>query len=334
MIWLQKHTPGIVIVTILALFAAWLGSLFPLVGGPVFGILIGILLNNTAGKPLYTVKGVLFCSKKVLQWAIIALGGGLSLSQVWQTGRESFVVMILSLSAALIAAYVFGRLLRIPGRMQTLIGVGTSICGGSAIAAVSPIIEADEADIAYSVSTIFLFNLAAVILFPWLGHAFGLSDQAFGLWAGTAINDTSSVVAAGYIYSSAAGDYATIVKLSRATMIIPIAFLFALLVGLRKKRESADSNVQFRLSSIFPWFILWFLVASLLNSFGLFSQGMIHFASGAAKFMIIMALTAIGLSADFRKMIKSGVRPIILGMIVWFVVASVSLFVQSLTGQL
>ncbi|GGD58770.1 YeiH family protein [Paenibacillus nasutitermitis] len=210
--WLQRSGSGVLFVVVLALFSTWLGSLMPVIGGPVFGILLDVMINNTVGKPKCFQAGIQFSSKNVLHWSIIALGCGLSLTQVWQTGSESFSLKMVSLAASFLAAYGFGRLLNIPDRLKTLIGAGTGICGGSAIAAVSPIIEAEEIEIAYAISTIFLFNIAAVLLFPSLGHWFNMSDEAFGLLAGTAINDTSSVVAAGYIYSNDAGNYATIVK--------------------------------------------------------------------------------------------------------------------------
>ncbi|UVI29722.1 YeiH family protein [Paenibacillus spongiae] len=333
--WLQSSGPGLLFVFVLALFSTWLGSLMPIIGGPVFGIVLGVIINNTVGKPKCTQAGIQFCSKKVLQWSIIALGCGLSLTQVWQTGSESFSLMMVSLVASFLAAYGFGRLMNIPDRLKTLIGAGTGICGGSAIAAVSPIIEAEEIEIAYAISTIFLFNIAAVLLFPPLGHWLGMSDNAFGLLAGTAINDTSSVVAAGYLYSNEAGDYATIVKLTRTTMIIPISLLLAALMGVRKKRATAaGQTVHYSFAKIFPWFIIWFLAASLLNTLGLFGEQALHVLDILAKFMIVMALSAIGLSANFRKMMKSGIKPIILGLIVWFVVTAVSLIMLWVTGRI
>jgi uncharacterized integral membrane protein (TIGR00698 family) len=335
LLWKNKYVPGLLFIVGLALLSTFLGSLFPIIGAPIFGIIIGILINNIWGKPQSTIYGVQFSSKKILQWAIIALGCGLSLSSVWRTGVESAGLLIISLLAAFMAAFIFGRMLRIPNRLLLLIGVGTGICGGSAIAAISPIIEADEIDIAYSISTIFLFNMIAVLVFPTLGQLIGLSDQAFGLWAGTAINDTSSVVAAGYLYSEAAGDYATIVKLARSTMIIPIAFLVAVIVGMRKKRQDRgdqEPTNTYSFSRIFPWFILWFLVASLFNTLGLFGDNLLRYIGITAKFMIVMALTGIGLSSNFRKMLKTGVRPIILGLIVWFTITIVSLTILWMTG--
>ncbi|MBA1335542.1 MAG: putative membrane protein YeiH [Firmicutes bacterium] len=223
----------------------------------------------------------------------------------------------------------------VPPKLKSLIGVGTAICGGSAIAAVSPIIEAEEMEIAYSISTIFLFNIIAVLIFPPLGHILGLSDHGFGLWAGTAVNDTSSVVAAGYAFSNAAGAYATIVKLTRTTMIIPISLFFAFIVTFQKKKEAqSDCKVNYNLKKIFPWFILWFLIASLLNTMGFFPEQTIKLVTMVGRFMIVMALSAIGLSADFRKMLKTGVKPIFLGLFVWFTVAAVSLIVQFATHQI
>jgi len=333
--WIKEHYLGILLSLIIATIAYFLGNKFPIVGGSVFGIVIGILINNIFGKPKQTITGITFTSKKILQWAIIVLGGGLSLTQVWRTGLSSFSVMMFTLAAAFITAYGIGKLMNIPYKLKTLIGVGTAICGGSAIAAISPIIEADDMEVAYSISTIFLFNVMAVLIFPPLGHLLSFSDKAFGLWAGTAINDTSSVVAAGYAYSNVAGAYATIVKLTRTTMIIPISLVFAAITSYKKKKEIKNNiKINYKFSKIFPWFIIWFLVASLLNTLGVFNETIIGYINSLGKFMIVMALSAIGLNADFKKMLKTGVKPIFLGLIVWFVVTIVSLLIQFTTGQI
>jgi uncharacterized integral membrane protein (TIGR00698 family) len=332
---IKENLYGIILSLLLALVASKLGSLFPIVGGPVFGIVLGIIINNTLGKPASTIKGITFTSKKILQWAIIVLGAGLSLNEVLNTGISSFSVMIFTILASFLTAYVVGKILGVPNKLKTLIGVGTAICGGSAIAAISPIIEADETEIAYSVSTIFLFNIIAVLIFPPLGHLLGFSDKAFSLWAGTAVNDTSSVVAAGYAFSNAAGAYATIVKLTRTTMIIPISLIFALITAYKKKKESKkNTNVNYSLKKIFPWFIVGFLIASLLNTIGLFKGNSIIYINALGKFMIVMALSAIGLNTSFKEMIKNGVKPMLLGLIVWFSVAVTSILVQFFTGQI
>lgn len=335
MYWLKRNIPGILMTFFIALFASWLGSKFAIIGGSVFGIILGMLINNTVGKPAWSEKGIKFTSKKILQWAIIVLGTGLSLTQVWKTGVESLSVMLFTLSFAFLSAYAFGKLMKIPFNLTTLIGVGTAICGGSAIAAISPIIEAEETEVAYSISTIFFFNIIAVLLFPSLGHLLGFSDRAFGLWAGTAVNDTSSVVAAGYVFSDLAGSYATIVKLTRTTMIIPISIIFAVVMATKKKNASQNGNtINYSFKRIFPWFIVGFLITSLLNTVGVFNEDMVVYLSSAGKFLIVMALTAVGLSADFKKMLKSGLKPLFLGLIVWLTVTVVSIGVQYLTDQI
>jgi uncharacterized integral membrane protein (TIGR00698 family) len=333
---LRDRIPGLLLAIVIAALAWWLGHLVPVIGGPVFGILIGIAVRNLLSPGEVFTPGIQFGGKQILQWSIIALGFGLSLTQVAKTGMESLAVTLVTMSMAFLSAWALGRWLGVHDKLKILIGVGTAICGGSAIAAVTPIIRPDDHDTAFAISTIFLFNVIAVLLFPLLGHLMHMSDLGFGLWAGTAINDTSSVVAAGYSYSHAAGDYATIVKLTRATLIIPICLVLAFVVAAQEKRKASASGgaSQFRLASIFPWFILWFLVASGIRTAGLIPgavQPAIHLL---AEFLIIVALTAIGLSANLRKMISSGARPILLGLGVWVAVAVSSLLVQLVIGQL
>ena len=328
---LRRRAPGLLLAIVIALLAWWLGRLLPLIGGPVTGILLGIAVRNTVPPDERFTPGIAFAGKQVLQWSIIALGFGLSLTQVAKTGLESLSVTLVTLTVAFLSAWALGRWLGVHDKLKILIGVGTAICGGSAIAAVTPIIRPDEHDTAFAISTIFLFNVVAVLLFPLLGHLLHLSDLGFGLWAGTAINDTSSVVAAGYSYSHAAGDYATIVKLTRATLIIPICLILALAVAAREKKKG---TTDFSLRRIFPWFILWFLVASALRTAGLIPATIQSVLHTAAEFLIIVALTAIGLSANLRKMIASGPRPILLGLGVWAAVSVSSLAVQLLIGQL
>ena len=333
---LRAHVSGLLLAVGISLAAWWFGRAVPVIGGPVFGIVLGILVRNTLSLPGTVNPGIQFASKQVLQWSIIALGFGLSLTQVAKTGLQSLSVTLVTMTTAFVTALLLGRLMKVHNKLQVLIGVGTAICGGSAIAAVTPIIKPDDHDTAFAISTIFLFNVVAVLLFPLLGHLLHLSDLGFGLWAGTAINDTSSVVAAGYSYSKAAGDFATIVKLTRATLIIPICLILAVAVAVREKRAAKHAGVasDFSLGRIFPWFILWFLVASAVRTAGFVPAALIPVLHVAAEFMIIVALTAIGLSADLRKMASAGARPILLGLGVWAAVSISSLLVQMVIGQL
>lgn len=317
----------------LAAIAALLGAQLPIIGGPVFGILLGMLVKATGKIDGSFKPGITFSAKQILQLSVILLGASLSLGEILTTGATSLSVMLTTLVICLLMAWLLGRAFKISGDLTTLIGVGTAICGASAIAAVSPVIEAEERDVAYAISTIFLFNIAAVLLFPFLGHLMGLGSPAFGLWAGTAINDTSSVVAAAYSYSQEAGAIATVVKLTRATLIIPIALTLAAVRAAKARREGG-AGAKVKVAKLIPWFIVWFLVAALLNSVGLLPATLVTWAAKVGKFLIVVALTAVGLSADFRQMAKTGVKPIFLGMALWATVAVTSLVVQYFSGLL
>src|SRR5438552_4103512 len=303
--------------------AAWpLGRLVPEVGPPVFGLALGVAVASTLPRAPTLERGVGFASRYVLQAAVVALGATLSLGRVASVGGRSLPVLFGSLAAAFLAAFVAGRLLHVPGRLTTLVGVGTGLCGASALGAVSSVVGAAEAEIAYAVSTIFAFNLVAIALFPPLGHMLGLSESAFGVWAGTAINDTSSVVAAAYSFGSAAGAQAVVVKLTRTLMILPVAATLAVLVGRTRA-------VAWR--RIVPWFLLVFVVAAALRTAGLIPRSADHSVRLLAEALITVALAAIGLSTRLGELRRTGPRPLLLGAFVWVAVAVASLAVQRAT---
>lgn len=321
--------PGLVLAVALAMCAMLIGRWLPALGAAVSGILLGMVIRNTRGVSAVFYPGLRFGSSKILQWSIVLLGFGLSLQQVARTGATSLLGIGVTIVVAFASVWLLGRWLRTPARLTTMIGAGTAICGGTAIAAISPVIKAEEHETAYAISTIFIFNVVAVLTFPWLGYWLGMSDAAFGLWAGTAINDTSSTVAAAYTYSQAAGDYATIVKLTRATLIIPLCLgLVAFQIWRSKKNGSAKVD----LARIFPWFILWFLAASALRTAGLVPEVLQDPLRLAAQFMIVVALTSIGLSSDLRRMAHTGIKPVLMGMGAWLAVVLASLLVLSLLG--
>lgn len=322
--------PGLALASALAVVALGLGHLLPLVGGPVFGIVLGIVVATLRRPDAALRPGIAFASRSVLQWAIVALGLNLGLGQVARTGLDSLSVTLVTITAAFVVAALLGKLLRVPNMLAALIGIGTAICGGSAIAAVTPILRPDEHDTAFALSTIFLFNLVAVLLFPALGHLLDLSQLGFGLWAGTAINDTSSVVAAAYSYGTQAGDHATIVKLTRATLIIPICLALAAAMAWKQRRAGGG---RVRLAHVVPWFIVWFVAASALRSLGLVPAAWTPAIHLLAEVLIVVGLTAVGLSSDLRRMAATGHRPILLGLGTWIAVAASSLAVQFATGQ-
>jgi len=323
----KQNLPGVGLALALAIPAWGLGRWLPLIGGPVCAILLGMALALWP-RPDWFAPGLRFSARKLLQAAIILLGFEMNLYSVWNVGSQSLLVMFFTLSASFLAAWLAGRLLKLDGNTAILVGVGTAICGGSAIAATAPVIHAREKEVSYSISTIFLFNVAAVFLFPLAGRLLGLSDAGFGMWAGTAINDTSSVVAAGYSYSDAAGDFATIVKLTRTLMIVPVTLALAVYTARRSR-----AGGEFSFGRVFPWFVLGFLGASLARTLGLVSPEVGGWLAQTGKFAIVMAMAAIGLNSDLRQMARNGLRPLLLGLACWGAVALTSLLAQDLIGM-
>ena len=323
----KKNWPGILLCLGLAIPAWLLGKNISIVGGPVFGIIFGIILGSFLPREMFSA-GSKITSKKLLQAAIVLLGFELNMQTVLQVGEQSILVMVFTLSAAFLTAYFVSKALKVEPKVATLIGVGTAICGGSAIAATAPVVNADTDEVATSISTIFLFNVLAVFIFPALGHLMGMSDVGFGMWAGTAINDTSSVVAASCAYSEAAGSFATIVKLTRTLAIIPVTFLLALYTANKNK----SSNKSFKMMDVFPWFVLGFLGATIVNSFGIMPVALSSFLGKSGKFLIVIAMTAIGLNTNIRSLLSNSKKSIALGAICWFAVAVTSLIVQYFLG--
>ena len=325
----REYMDGILYALLFAIPAYILGLYFPIVGGPVFGILLGMLFAKKR-RPQATESGIKFTGKKILQYAIILLGFEMNLFHVVEVGEQSLYVMIFTLLAAFGVAFLMGKVLGMDRDMTALVGAGTAICGGSAIAAVAPVIGAKDRDVVISIATIFFFNVLAVFIFPFLGHTMGMSDAGFGMWAGTAVNDTSSVVAAGYAYSHEAGAYATIVKLTRTLMIVPVCLFFALLM----MRSAAQSGASFSLKRIFPMFVLYFVLACIVNTTGILPAEVSHGLGMLGKFSIVLAMSAIGLNTDLPSLLKNGTRPLLLGMVCWVAVAGTSLIVQHALGLL
>ena len=331
------YIPGFALALVIAAVAKWLESLLPvhLIGASVIALFIGMAINRIR-KPSDTVKkGLKFTSKKVLKFAIILLGASLSIGTILEVGRMSLTVMCFTLLTCFGGGYFVGKALGLNWKLSNLISGGTGICGGSAIAAIAPVIDAEESDIAYAMSATFLFDMAMIVLFPIMGRALGLSDMAYGLWAGTAVNDTSSVVAAGYAFSEAAGDFATMVKLTRTLSIIPTVLIFALINVRLKRKAAADAagvGVDVKFTSLFPWFILGFLSLAVINSFGVIPADVSAAAKTLSKFLMVSALAAIGLNTGFDEMAKSGAQPMLHGFIISALVVVVAIGVEWCMG--
>lgn len=348
--------PGIVIAALVAAISTFLSNLtigsfsLEIVGAPVFSIIIGMIITAilpTLASSDRAKAGVTFTSKKILQYAVIILGFSLNIKTVLLVGGQSLPVILATISTSLITAFIMCKLLKMDKNVSVLVGVGSSICGGSAIAATAPVIGASDEEIARSISVIFLFNVIAALIFPTLGNIIGLTNEGFALFAGTAINDTSSVTAAASAWDSMKGTNglvlaeATTVKLTRTLAIIPITLVLALYRTRQAKKIGGEAN-KVNLSKIFPWFILYFIAASLItttvsilpeSSFTVFySECFVKCAKWLAKFFIAMAMCAIGLNTNFVSLIKKGGKPIIMGFCCWIAIATISLLMQHILG--
>lgn len=338
-----KMLPGIGLSLAIAALATWLESLLPihLIGAAVIAMFIGMGINALL-KPkvmAFVAPGLKFTSKKILKFAIILLGLSLNIATILHVGKLSLTVMVFTLATCFGGGYFCGKALGLNWKLSNLISAGTGICGGSAIAAIAPTIDATDNDVAYAMSATFLFDMAMIILFPIMGRALGMSDEAFGIWAGTAVNDTSSVVATGYAFSEGAGDFATMVKLTRTLSIIPTVVAFAFIQLHLKRKEALAENTgdsqlkaNFSIAKIFPWFILGFLAMAIVASIFPIPAVVVSATKRLSKFLMVCALAAIGLNTSFASMKKAGIRPMLHGFIISAAVVVVALLVEIAMG--
>ena len=342
--FVKENYKGILLSLCIAVPSWFLGNAFPVIGGAVIAILAGMIINIPIKNMDPFKKGVSFTSKKILQVAVVLLGFGLDLGVILKTGKQSLPIIICTISTSLIIAFLLQKILKMPANTATLIGVGSSICGGSAIAATAPVVDADDDEVAQAISVIFFFNVLAALLFPTLGGILGFdttSGEAFGIFAGTAVNDTSSVTAAAstwdtlYGLGSATLDKAVTVKLTRTLAIIPITLVIGFIKAREAKKEGLEGENRFSFKRAFPMFILYFVLASVVTTVA------IHFGVPTAlfvplktlsKFFIVLAMAAIGLNTDIVKLIKTGGKPLVLGFCCWVGIAGVSLLLQKVLG--
>ena len=353
--FLKKNSIGIIICAAIAFISSALAEIsigsfsLEVIGAPVFSILIGMLITLILPKfasSERTKDGIKFTSKKILQWAVVILGFSLNLGTIANVGSKSLPVIISTIAVSLLTAFVMMKALKVDPKVSTLIGVGSSICGGSAIAATAPVIDADDEEVAQSISVIFLFNVLAALIFPAFGHAVGLGSEGFAIFAGTAVNDTSSVTACASTGESIYGtegilSAAVTVKLTRTLAIIPITLALALF-RTKKAGSGGEKSGNFSFAKIFPWFILYFIAASIVTTViglmpasgftELYSASFVPIMKWLAKFFIAMAMCAIGLNTNIVKLIKNGGKPILMGLACWIMITLVSLGVQLLTG--
>jgi uncharacterized integral membrane protein (TIGR00698 family) len=335
----RERWKGVLFCLIIAIPATLLGKQIEVVGGPVFAILFGMVLALVFPKNRreQLAAGVTYTSKKVLQYAVILLGFGMNLSQILSKGTQSLPIIVATISTSLVIAFVLCRVMNVPGKIATLVSVGSSICGGSAIAATAPVIDADDREIAQAISVIFLFNVIAALVFPTLGGMLGLTNEGFGLFAGTAINDTSSVTAAASAWDSMHPganvlESATVVKLTRTLAIIPITLVLACWQMHLARKAGGDAKSTFSLKRAFPMFVLFFVLASVITTVFQLPVSITAPIKELSKFFIVMAMAAIGFNTDIVELVKKGGKPIALGFCCWIGIACMSLGMQHVLG--
>lgn len=327
--YVKKHSSGIILSGGIAALAYIISSVLPagILGETLIALVLGMLLNPLVCRYQFFDSGINWTSKRILRAGIIIAGITLSFPQVIKAGKFSLILMMFTLATAFGAGYICKKVFKINWKLASLLSVSTAICGGTAVATLGPTIRAKNRDIAYAISATFIFDLITVIAFPWIGRLLGLGDTGYALWIGTAVNDTSSVVAAGYAFSDAAGLLATIVKLTRILFIVPIVLVFSWIYAKKETPSQTAEKVSIR--RIFPWFILGFLAVVGIRSTGIVPDNIVAGISLLSKFLLSMALAAIGMKTSLKEVAGVGIKPMIAGVIIDISVVFVSLFAQA-----
>ncbi|WNS76216.1 putative sulfate exporter family transporter [Bacillus sp. DTU_2020_1000418_1_SI_GHA_SEK_038] len=320
----SQNLPGIGLTVVIGLIAHSLGKDFPLIGGAVIAIVIGVLMRQFLVVPEVFFPGIGYTLKKLLKLAIILLGFSFSFSEIFQLGINTLIIVLVAVILGIGLTYFIGRLFKLKGNIPLLISLGTGICGATAIATTGPILKAKDEDIVYAVNTIFAFNVLAVLVYPLIGHLLSMPDSMFGAWAGTAIHDTSSVVAAGYSYSTEAGDASVVIKLMRTLMLVPVAVLLSIYISFKNKTANSDQK-KVKMSKVFPFFILFFAGAAAINTIFPLPSSFIEPTTFIAKFVILMVMASVGLGTDLKKIKSVGIRPLMVGLISSIIMGAISL---------
>lgn len=322
---------GVAICCTIAALSVLLENLIPggILGASIIALFSGTLINSFF-HPKWIKPALKFTSKRILKVAIILLGASLSFGTIISVGKMTFFVMIFTFAMCFGGGYFIRKIFGLNWKLGNLISAGTGICGGSAIAAIAPTIDAEDKDVAFALSSTFLFDMIMIALYPLMGRALGMTDIAYGIWAGTSVNDTASVVASGYAFSELAGDFATMVKLTRTIAIIPTVLVFAYIGTRAKQKElsiSSGGTHKVKIIKIIPWFICGFLLMALLNSIGLIPAVAAGVIKGTSKFLMVSALAAIGLGTSLTDFKKAGLRPMFYGITIDTLVTLTALIV-------
>jgi uncharacterized integral membrane protein (TIGR00698 family) len=324
--WLGTLLPGIVLCGLIAAAALLLrqmsgvAALSPM----IVSIGLGALVHNTLGAPGVAKAGVAFSLRWILRFAIVLLGFQLTAQQVLDVGATGFAVIVISLLTCFAVTKPLGAALGVDAKLTELIAAGTSICGASAVIATNTVTKAPEEDCAYAVACVTLCGMVAMVLYPLLPHVLGLDSRDFGLWTGASVHEVAQVVAAAYQTGKEAGDYATITKLTRVIMLAPMIMALGALAPRRADNGSGQERAPL------PYFALWFIAAIAVNSSIEIAPSFKDIIVSATTFLLALALAAMGLSTDFRKLAPRGARPLVLGALSSLFIALVSLFLVKL----
>lgn len=321
-----KYIPGLCLLFVVGYLGKIVANYVPHTEYVLFAIAIGMVLRNTIKIPQIFVPGI-NTYEFWLKTGIVLMGSRLALQNIISIGATGLVLVVAVICVALLSATYLGRLFGISEKLATLIGVGVGICGITAIIGATGAIEAKEEDSSYAIATIMVFGAIMVFLFPLLGHMLGLSDEFFGFWTGLSLDNTAAAVATGFAYSEAAGNLATVVKLSRNALMGVVILLVALLYARRGLRGRVENKVAF-LWSRFPKFLLGFLAFSLLATLGFFDPAQVKALDNLSKWFFLLTFAGVGLSTEFSRM-KAGLKPFFVGLGVETAAAAVSYLLLS-----
>lgn len=325
--------PGLLLVIAIALPAMLFHQyIYKPISALAVAIVLGLAVRNLLGMPESCKVGISFAVKRILRWAIILLGVRLSFLDVVKIGAGSLGIIITCIVLTIIIVRFISVKMGLPEKLGTLIGVGTAICGNSAIVATAPAIDAKDEEVSFAVATVTIFGLLAVFVYPLIGNVAHISQGTFGTWAGTAINDTSQVVTAGFIYGEEAGAVATVVKLTRTLFMAPVILVMSYIYTVRTLRKERGAMKKINYRKTFPWFVLGFVGMAALRTTGIIPTEVVSFLKTAANYLIVMAISGVGLGTSFISMKKVGLKPFYAGLAAATIMGAVSLTLVNLVG--
>jgi uncharacterized integral membrane protein (TIGR00698 family) len=288
----------------------------------ILAILLGILFHNVVGTPARAKGGVAFSLRRILRLAIILLGLQLTASQVVAVGGMGIAIIVVTLAATFTLTKALGRVLGVERKLAELIAAGTSVCGASAVIATNTVTNGSDEDVAYAVACVTVFGTLSMFLYPVLGTLLHLDMHHYGLWAGSSIHEIAQVVAAAFQHGKEAGDFGTIAKLSRVMLLAPLVMTLGVIAVRRGARASGARAGK---KAPMPWFVLGFIAMIGVNSLGVIPADATHAVTPVTTFLLTMALAAMGLETDIRKLKAKGMRPLALGAVSWIFISCFSL---------